>query len=242
MLGGDARTSAQLLDTGHAVSPVLFAGRGTETVHVNKQKPSSGRPFIEISAADVYTVGAHPVVHLDTGAALSLLGGIGFRSVYVDVSVREGADTAVWRPAPDATAADSWTWNAVVPGHAAPAGDITIVPSPPPHASSRDFGQAGWIAGSFVVVAATGFLIATLASRRRRKRPPRAFNPPPGWPPPPRGWIPPAGWQPDRAGHRRPLAGASSTDCRFAYAGSGPRYRNTVSAARASPARRTCGE
>jgi hypothetical protein len=110
---------------------VLFAQHGTEAVHVNNQKPSGERPFIEISAANVYGVGPNPVVHVDTGAALSLLGGVGFRSVYVDVSVREGSDTALWRDPPDATATNDWSWNAVVPGQAAPAGDITIAPSHP---------------------------------------------------------------------------------------------------------------
>ena len=170
MLGGDRLTSAQLLDARNAVVPVLFERHWPPTVHINKQKQFGGPPFIQISGPNVYAVVPHPVIHLDTGATLSLLRGMGYRTVFVDVSVREGSDTAVWRNPPDATAANDWSWNAVVPGQAAPAGDITITPSPPASRASRDFGQAAWVAGSVVGVAAAGFLITALATRRRRRR------------------------------------------------------------------------
>jgi hypothetical protein len=170
MLGGDPKTSTQLLDAGHAIAPVLFESPSTSTVHINKQGLSGERAFIEIGAANVYTVGQHPVIHVDTGPAISLLGGMGYRSVLVEVWVRYGSDTAVWRNPPDTTAPDDWSWNAVVAGQAAPAGDITITPSPPASRASRDFGQAAWVAGSVVGVAAAGFLITALATRRRRRR------------------------------------------------------------------------
>jgi hypothetical protein len=197
MLGGHNLTPTQLLSDGQAIAPLLFDHQGQQTVSVDKQKTLSGFPFIRISATNVYTVGPHPIVHVDTGAAVALLGDMDYRSVFIDVSVRAGPDTAVWRDPPDATAADDWSWNAVVPGQAAPVGDITLVPSPASRASSRDFAQAGWIAGSVVLITAVAFLVIGSATRRRRKRPAPTFNPPPGWPAPPPGWTPPAGWQPD---------------------------------------------
>lgn len=169
MLGGDT-TSTKLLDAGHAVAPALFDGEGQQTVRIQKQVDGGGS-FVRISAANVYALGPHPAVNVDTGAALSLLSGMGYRSVSVDVTAPEHSDTAVWREPPDITEPGQWSWNAVVSAHAAPAGVITIVPPLATHAASRDFAQAGWIAGSVVGVAAAGFLVTLLAARWRRRRP-----------------------------------------------------------------------
>jgi hypothetical protein len=211
MLGGDRLTSTQLLDAGQAIAPALFKEHGLQTVRVDKQKALSGYPFIRISAANVYGVGLHPVVHVDTEAALSLLGGMGYRSVYVDVSAPNRSDAAVWRDPPDTTAPGGWSWNAVVPGQTAPVGDITVIPPPASRAlpASQNFGQVGWVALSLVSIAAAAFLITALVTRRRERRPLPGFNPPPGWPVPPPGWTPPAGWQPD------PNWPAAPTDWRF---------------------------
>jgi hypothetical protein len=197
MLGGHSLTSTQLLNAGQAIAPVLFDHRGQETTRVDKQEKFSGYPFIRIGAADVYAVGPHAVVNVDTEAALSLLVGMGYRSVYVDVSAPDRSDTAVWRDPPDTAESGQWSWNAAIAGHAAPAGVITIVRSPASHSSSRNLARAGWIAVLIVFIAAVGFLVPALATRPRRKIPIPAFNPPPGWPTPPPGWTPPVGWQPD---------------------------------------------
>jgi hypothetical protein len=136
-------TSTQLLKAGKTLAPVLFDHLGQQTASVDKQKALSGFPFIR---------------H-------------GYRSVLVDVSVRSGSDTAAWGDPPDTTADDDWSWSAVVSPQAAPVGDITITPSPPPSRVSRDFGQAAWVGGSVVGVSAAGFLITALATRWRRRRP-----------------------------------------------------------------------
>src|ERR1700722_4061950 len=135
MLGGHVLTSPQLLSAGQKIAPELFDHHGQQTVHVDNQKTLSGYPFIRISAANVYAVGPHPTISLDTSAALSMLSGMGYRTVYVDVTAPGHMDTAVWRDPPDIGGSGQWSWNAVAPGQAAPAGDITIIPSAASHAA-----------------------------------------------------------------------------------------------------------
>jgi hypothetical protein len=156
MLGGSSPSRSQLLRVGAAVAPALLPASGPPSVAV--QDNDGGAPYVRLRTPSAYTPGPHPVVQLDTKAALSVLAGMGYRSVDIWVSAPVVPATGTWQVPPDSVDT-GWSWRAVTPGDPTPAGSIRLDPQP-----WRAIGELG-----LTTLAIVCLIDAALALRRRRR-------------------------------------------------------------------------
>jgi hypothetical protein len=129
VVGGRTQSKDQLVRIGQSVATSLFPTAARRSVGIGSNP--GGFPLVHIHASGVYEPSAHPVVHLDTGAAVAVLNAMG--ATDVDIEIRGPGVPAVanWRSStPTDSTDDIYTWQDVGPHDTAPAGTLALNPRP----------------------------------------------------------------------------------------------------------------
>jgi hypothetical protein len=130
-LDARVRSNAELTALGEQIAPLLFPTASRRIIEIDDN--SGGYPFVHIAAAGAYRPGRHPKFTFDARPAVTALLAEGFKSVDLNMGVPFTVpSTDLLVPAADPRQQDTWAWNVLASGSAAPVGSIVMAPNPWP--------------------------------------------------------------------------------------------------------------